>query len=113
MGRSRPPHHHPLDSIAALVRSPPPGGPTAPLRKLCLLARERKCQAGNDEGYEKNRQDGLSAASEADDFTLGDVEGPGPAGVSAVADLQGVRSRFDRYVDRLVQFDGPDTFAVD
>jgi len=68
---------------------------------------ERECQAGNDEGQEKDRQDALSAASEGDGFALGGVEVLGSAGVSAVADLQGVMSGFDRYVDGLVQFQGP------
>jgi hypothetical protein len=78
-----------------------------------LLAMERECQAGNDEGQEKDRQDALSAASEGDDLTLGGVERFGSAGVSAVADLQGVPPGFDRYVDGLVQLHGPGTLAVD
>src|ERR1700728_3358364 len=78
-----------------------------------LLAMERECQAGNDEGQEKDRQDALSAASETGDFALADVERLGSAGVSAVADLQGVTSGVDGYVDSLVQFHGPGTLAVD
>ena len=69
-------------------------------REPRLLAMEREGQAGNDEGQEKDRQDALSAASEGDGFALGGVEGLGSAGVSAVADLQGVMSGFDRYLDR-------------
>jgi hypothetical protein len=67
---------------------------------------ERECQTGNDEGQKKDRQDALSAAPEGDDLTLGGVEALGSAGVSAVADLQGVMPGFDRYVDGLVQFHG-------
>src|SRR5580698_7107545 len=74
---------------------------------------ERECQARNDEGQEKDRQDALSAASEAGGFALADVERLGSAGVSAAADLQGVPPGFDRYVDGLVQFHGPGTLAVD
>src|ERR1700733_15278965 len=74
---------------------------------------ERECQAWNDEGQEKDRQDGLSAASETGDFALADIERFGSAGVSAVADLQGVPPGFDRYVDGLVQLHGPGTLAVD
>jgi len=66
---------------------------------------ERECQAGNDEGQEKDRQDALSAASEGDGFALGGIEGLGSAGVSAIADLQGVTSWFDWYLDRVVQFE--------
>src|ERR1019366_3482453 len=44
-----------------------------------LLAVERECQAGNDEGQEKYRQDALSAASETGDFALADVERLGSA----------------------------------
>ena len=85
----------------------------APTRDPCLLAMERDCQAGNDEGQEEDRQDALSAASEGDGFALGGVEGLGSAGVSAVADLQGVTSGFDWYVDGLVQFHGPGRLFVD
>ena len=78
-----------------------------------LLATERECQAGKDEGQEKDRQDALSGAAEGDDFVLGDVEGLGSAGVSAVADLQDVTPGFDRYVDGLVHFNGPGRLSVD
>ena len=78
-----------------------------------LLAMERECQARNDEGQEKDRQDALSAASEAGDFALGGVEGLGSAGVSAVADLQGVTSRFDWRLERVVQLERPDTLPVE
>ena len=74
-------------------------------REPRLLASERECQAGNNEGREKDRQRPLSAASEGNNVALGGVEGPSSAGVSAIADLQGVTSRFDWYLDRVVQFD--------
>ena len=44
-----------------------------------LLATERECQAGNNEGQEKDRQNALPAASETDDFSLADVERFGSA----------------------------------
>ncbi len=74
---------------------------------------ERECQAGNDEGQQKDRQDALSAASEGDGFALGGVEGLGSAGVAAIADLQGVTSGLDWYLDRVVQFERSDTLAVE
>ena len=70
-----------------------------------LLAYERECQAGNNEGREKDRQRPLSAASERNNVALGGVEGLSSAGVPAIADLQGVASRFDWYLDRVVHFD--------
>src|SRR5262245_50822395 len=78
-----------------------------------VLAMERECQAGNGEGQEKDRQDALSAALEADDFAVGGVEGLGSAGVSATADLQGVTSGFHWCLERVVQFDRPDTLPVE
>ena len=59
----------------------------------CTAELER--QAGDDEGREEDRQKTLSRASEGDGLVLGDVEGPSSAGVSAIANLQGVPSRFD------------------
>ena len=53
--------------------------------ELRLLAMERECQAGNNEGQEKDWQDALSATSERDGFAHGGVEGLGSVGVSAVA----------------------------
>ena len=44
-----------------------------------LLATERECEAGNDEGQEKDRQDALSGASEGDGLAVGGVEGLGSA----------------------------------
>jgi hypothetical protein len=46
----------------------------APARRPRLLAPERECQAGNDEGQEEDRQDPLSPASEGDGFALARVE---------------------------------------
>src|ERR1019366_8740589 len=81
-------------------------------REPRLPASQRECQTGNNEGREKDRQRPLSAASEGNNVALGGVEGPSSAGVSAIADLQGVTSRFDWYLDRLVQFDRPGTLTV-
>src|ERR1700730_4459775 len=74
-------------------------------REPCLLASQRECQAGNNEGRKKDRQRRLSAASEGNGVAVGGVEGPSSAGVSPIADLQGVASRFDWYLDRVVQVD--------
>jgi hypothetical protein len=46
-------------------------------------------------------------------FALGGVEGLGSAGVSAIADLQGVTTGDDWNLDRLVQFEQPDTLTVE
>ena len=81
--------------------------------ELRLLAMERECQAGNNEGQEKDWQDALSATSERDGFAHGGVEGLGSVGVSAVAELQGVTSGFDRYIDGPVQFHRPARLSVD
>ena len=65
-------------------------------REPRLLAMERECQAGNEEGQEEDGEDALSAASEGDGFAVSGVEGLGSAGVSPVADLQGVTRRYYR-----------------
>jgi hypothetical protein len=52
-------------------------------------------QAGDYEGSEKDPQKTLSGASEGDGLALGVVEGLSSAGASAIANLQGVTSRFD------------------
>ena len=88
------------------VRMSRPGEPR-------LLAYERECQAGNHKGSEKDRQNALSGASKGDDFALGGVERPSSAGVSAAADLQGVMSRRDWRLERVVQIDCPDPLDVD
>jgi hypothetical protein len=69
-------------------------------------------QAGDDKGREEDRQKTLSGASEGDDLALGGVEGLSSAGVSAIANLQGVTSRFDWYLDRVVHFDRSGTLTV-
>jgi hypothetical protein len=55
----------------------------------------------------------FSGASEGDDLAVGRVEGQSAAQVSAVADLQGVMSRFDWCLDPVVHFERPDTLTVD
>jgi hypothetical protein len=77
-----------------------------------LLALERERQAGDDEGCEKDRQKPLSRASEGDGLALGRVEGLGSAGVSAIADLHAVTSRFDWYLDRGVHCERSGTLPI-
>src|SRR6202521_2913156 len=69
-------------------------------------------QAGDNEGSEEDRQKTLSGASEGDGLALGGIEGLSSAGVSAIANLQGVTSRFDWYLDRVVHFDRSGTLTV-
>jgi len=69
------------------------------------IANEFQCQPGHDKGCEKDRQEPLSGASEGDDLFLGGVEGLSAARVSSIANLQGVPSRLDWYLDRVVHFD--------
>jgi hypothetical protein len=76
----------------------------------CTAELER--QAGDDEGREEDRQKTLSGASEGDGLALGGVEGLSSAGVSAIANLQSVTSRFDWYLDRVVHFDRSGTLTV-
>src|SRR5664280_3860768 len=71
-----------------------------------------KRQAGDDEGREEDRQKTLSGASEGDGLVLGGVEGLSSAGVSAIANLQGVTSRFDWYLDRGVHFERSGTLTI-
>jgi hypothetical protein len=82
------------------------------IREPRLLASERECQAGDDEGREKDRQNPLSRAPEGNGFALGGVEGLSSAGVSAAANLEGVTSRFDWYLDRVVHFERSGTLTV-
>jgi hypothetical protein len=77
------------------------------------IANEFQCQPGNDEGCEKDRQEPLSGAPEGDDLALGGVEGLSAARVSSIANLQGVTSRLDWYLDRVVHFDRPGPLTVD
>jgi hypothetical protein len=76
----------------------------------CTAELER--QAGDDEGREEDRQKTLSGGSERDGSALGGVEGLSSAGVSAIANLQGVTSRFDWYLDRVVHFERSGTLTV-
>jgi hypothetical protein len=69
--------------------------------------------AWNDEGCEKDRQESLSGASEGDDLALGGVEGLSAARISAIADLQGMTSRLDWYLDRAVHLDRPDLLTIE
>src|SRR6202042_607498 len=66
---------------------------------------ELERQAWDEEGREEDRQKALSGASEGDGLALGGLEGLSPAGVSATANLHGVTSGFDRYLDRVVHFE--------
>jgi hypothetical protein len=77
------------------------------------IANEFQCQPWNGKGCEKDRQEPLSGASEGDDLTLGGVEGLSAARVSAIADSQGMTSRFDWYFDRVVHFDRPGPLTID
>jgi len=69
-------------------------------------------QAWDDEGREKDRQKALSGASEGDGLAPGSLEGLSSAGVSATANLQGVTSRFDWYLDRVVHLERSGTLTV-
>ena len=83
-----------------------PGGEPPRVRQFQgLLALELERQAGDDKGREKDRQKPLSSASEGDCFALGSIESLGSAGISAIANLHGVTSRFDWQLDRCVHFE--------
>jgi hypothetical protein len=77
------------------------------------IANEFQGQPGNDEGCEKDRQEPLSGASEGDDLALGGVESLSAAQVSAIADLQGMTSGLDWYLDRVVHFDRSNPLTID
>src|SRR5664279_4046442 len=81
-------------------------------RPVIGFTAELERQAGDDEGREKDRQKALSGASEGDGLALGGLEGLSSAGVSATANLQGVTSRFDWYLDRVVHFERSGTLTV-
>jgi hypothetical protein len=68
---------------------------------------------GTAKGCGKDRQEPLSGASEGGDLFLGGVEGLSAARVSSIANLQGVTSGLDWYLDRVVHFDRPGPLAVD
>jgi hypothetical protein len=76
-------------------------------------ANEFQCQARNDEGCEKDRQESLSGASEGDDLAIGGIEGLSATGLSAIADLQGMTSRPDWYLDCVVYFDRPGPLTIE
>jgi hypothetical protein len=50
---------------------------------------------------------------EGDDLVLGGAKGLSAARVSSIANLHGVTSRLDWYLDRVVHFDRPDPLTVD
>src|ERR1035437_1793252 len=81
-------------------------------RTIIGYTAELERQAWDDEGREKDRQKALSGASEGDGLALGGLEGPSSAGVSATANLQGVTSRFDWYLDRVVHLERSGTLTV-
>jgi hypothetical protein len=81
-------------------------------RPIIGYTAELERQAGEDEGREEDRQKTLSGASEGGGLALGGVEGLSSAGVAAIANLQGVTSRFDWYLDRVVHFDRSGTPTV-
>src|SRR5579872_1917611 len=73
---------------------------------------ELERQAGNREGREKERQESLAGASECDQLALSGIEGLRPARITAIADLEGVTSRFDWRFERLVHFNRAGTRTV-
>jgi hypothetical protein len=74
-------------------------------RSIIGFTAELERQAGGDEGREEDRQKALSGASEGDGLALGGLKGLSSAGVSATANLHGVTSRFDWYLNRVVHFE--------
>jgi hypothetical protein len=79
---------------------------------IIAFTAELERQAGDDEGREEDRQKALSGASEGNGLALSGLEGLSSAGVSATANLQGVTSRFDWYLDRVVHFKRSGTLTV-
>jgi hypothetical protein len=100
--------HHPTEGTVVARRF----RPRLMLSGL-LLPTEAERQAGNGEGREKDRQKPLAGASKGDYFAVGGIEGLSSARISAISDLQGVTSRFDWYLDRVVHFNRPDRLTVD
>jgi hypothetical protein len=82
------------------------------LRPIFGCTAELERQAGYEEGREEDRQKTLSGAPEGDGLALDGVEGLRSAGVSAIANLQGMTSGFDWYLDRVVHFDRSGRLAV-
>jgi hypothetical protein len=74
---------------------------------------ELERETRNDEGHEKDRQEPFAGASEGNHGTLGGIEGLRSARVSAIANLEGVTSRFDWYLDRIVHFNRPGRLTID
>jgi short-chain Z-isoprenyl diphosphate synthase len=70
-------------------------------------ANEFQGQPGHGKGCEKDRQEPLSGAPEGDDLVLGGVEGLSAARVPSIANLPGVTSRLDWYLDCVVHFHRP------
>jgi len=78
-----------------------------------LFAAEREGQTGNEEGQEKDRQDVLPGASKGDGLAVVGVEGLASARVSAAAHLQGVTSRFDRHLERVIHLNRSNALSVE
>jgi hypothetical protein len=76
----------------------------------CSAELER--QAGYDEGREEDRQKTLPGASKGDGLALGCVERLRSAGVTATANLQGMTSKFDWHLDRLIHLYRPGRLTV-
>src|ERR1700722_11298842 len=93
-------------SRGSAITFPPPRGHGS-------IANEFQGQAGHDKGCEKDRQEPLSGASVGDGLVLGGVEGLRAARVPSLANLQGVTSRLDCYLDRVVHFDRPGPLTVE
>jgi hypothetical protein len=91
-------------SISALTSSP---------RAIIGLTVELECQNGDDEGREKDRQKTLSGASICHSLVLGGLEGLRSAGASSTANLYGVTSRFDWYLDCVIHLERSGLLSVD
>jgi hypothetical protein len=70
-------------------------------------------QAGDEKGGEEDRQKTFPGASEGDGVVLGGVEGLSSAGFSAIANLHGVMSRFDWYLNRGIHVERSAMLTVD
>src|SRR5581483_223479 len=102
------------DSRRGAARARPVRVAEEPFGAGSLLFRaERERQAWHDERGEEDGQESLSGAPEGDGLAVGGVEGQRAAQVSAVADLEGVVSSFDWYLDRVVHSDRPGSLTVD
>ena len=74
---------------------------------------ELERQARDNEGREEDRQKTLAGCSKGDGLALGGVEALRSAGLSAIANLQGVMSRVDWYLDGGVHLERSGTLTVD